>query len=423
MDEKRKAYLKERIPPFTPLTAMEEASRCLLCHEAPCSAGCPAGTDPAKFIRSIRFRNFKGAAETIRRNNILGGICARICPYDRTCEEACSRTGIDVPIQIGRLQRFITDFEKALDMRILSTPVATLEKVAVIGAGPAGLAAAAQLALMGYEVSLFEKNEKAGGVLSYGIVPGRLPQEIVDWEIRYIKDLGVEFVHQCQVGHQITLADLRKQGYQAFFLAMGLQQSRNIELPGMNLAGVDHALNFLARAKPAEGAVSVGEHAVIIGGGDVAMDCATTSKMLGNKVTIIYRRKKTDMPAMPTEVAHVLSLGVDLITESLPVALLGEENRLVAVRAKGIDGVSEHLIKADQVIFAIGQVFDEGNLAEGLERTEDGLICVSDQYGATSVSGVFAAGDAVNGGKSVVQAVADGKSAAEGINAWLAGRR
>ena len=153
-------YLEETIPPFTPFLAMEEASRCLLCYNPPCSEGCPADTNPGDFIRAIRFRNFKGAAEIIRSNNILGGVCARVCPYEKTCEAGCERSGIDKPIQIGRLQRFITDFEKTTNFQALDPPSATKEKVAMIGAGPASLSAAATLAMKGYPVTIFEEKEK-----------------------------------------------------------------------------------------------------------------------------------------------------------------------------------------------------------------------------------------------------------------------
>ena len=423
LEEKRKEYLKEVVPPFNPVTAMEEAARCLLCHDAPCSTGCPAGTDPGKFIRSIRFRNFKGAAETIRENNIMGSTCARVCPYGRTCEEACSRTGIDVPIQIGRLQRFATDFEQSLGMKVLEAPEATLEKVAVIGGGPAGLAAAANLAMKGYKVTIFEKNEKAGGVLTYGIVPGRLPQEIVDWEVQYVADLGVEFVYNCQVGKDLTYEEMKEQGFKAIFLAMGLQNSKPIELPGMDLEGAGYALEFLAAAKPSEGQLDVGEHVVIIGGGDVAMDCATTAKMLGNRVTVVYRRRKIDMPAYPAEVAHVQSIGVDFITETLPLEVLGENGKVRALKAQGKDGVSEFVLKADRVVLAIGQETDDVTFVDGIKLDEKKLVQASENTCTTNVEGVFAAGDVVNGGKTVVEAVAEGKTAADSIDAYLAAKR
>ena len=210
-------YTAEAVAGFTHRTAMEEAARCLLCHDAPCSQGCPAGTDPAKFIRSIRFRNVKGAAETIRENNILGGSCARVCPYDRLCEEACSRCGIDKPIQIGKLQRYAIEQEKVFKMKILKAPAKKkAAKVACVGAGPASLAAAAELAKAGYRVTIFEREEKAGGVLTYGIVPSRLPQAVVDHDIAQVKGLGVKF----EFGKEVKAADLEE--YDAVFVGTGL---------------------------------------------------------------------------------------------------------------------------------------------------------------------------------------------------------
>ena len=203
-------YLADSVAGFTPRTAMEEAARCLLCHDAPCSKGCPAGTDPAKFIRSIRFRNVKGAAETIRENNILGGTCAHVCPYNRLCEEACSRCGIDKPIQIGLLQRYAVEQEEALGMQILKAPAEKkAAKVACIGAGPASLACAAKLAQEGYEVTIFEAEAKAGGVLTYGIPEFRLPKDgVVQPEIENVKSLGVHIETNVIVGKSVTVDEL-----------------------------------------------------------------------------------------------------------------------------------------------------------------------------------------------------------------------
>ena len=186
-------YTAEAVAGFNHRTAMEEAARCLLCHDAPCSQGCPAGTNPAKFIRSIRFRNVKGAAETIRENNILGGTCARVCPYDRLCEEACSRCGIDKPIQIGKLQRYAIEQEELFGMKTLEAPAEKKGNVACVGAGHASLACAAELAKAGYAVTIIEREAKAGGVLTYGIVPSRLPQSVVDHDIAQVEGLGVKF--------------------------------------------------------------------------------------------------------------------------------------------------------------------------------------------------------------------------------------
>ena len=418
--EAKQKYLTEAEAPFTPRTVIEEAARCLLCHDAPCSNGCPAGTDPGKFIRSIRFRNFKGAVETVRENNILGGACARVCPYDRLCEEACSRTGIDKPIQIGKIQRYITDYEKAIGMKVLEAPEATKEKIAVIGAGPAGLAVAANLALKGYPVTIFEEKAAPGGVMTYGIVPARLPQEVVDTEIQYVKDLGVEFVLNCKIGKDVTIDELAAKGYAAFFMGIGMQLPKVLDIPGVELDGVTNAVDFLAAAKPNHGEVVVGENVVVIGGGDVAMDCATTAKLLGaKKVTVLYRRSLEEAPANKKEKEYVQSIGVTFATNFTPAEIIGKEGKAVAIKGAGTDGESMIQLKADQIVFAIGQEAEDATTIANIAINEKKLVVVDEATGKTNVANIFAAGDIVNGGKTVVEAVAKGKLAAESIDAYL----
>jgi len=418
--EAKQKYLTEAEAPFTPRTVIEEAARCLLCHDAPCSKGCPAGTDPGKFIRSIRFRNFKGAVETVRENNILGGACARICPYDKLCEEACSRTGIDKPIEIGKIQRFITDYEKAIGLKVLEAPAAAKEKVAVIGAGPAGLAVAANLALKGYLVTIFEEKAAPGGVMTYGIVPARLPQDVVDSEIQIVKDLGVEFQLNCKVGKDLTLDELKAKGYAAFFVGIGMQLPKMIEVPGMKFEGVTNAVDFLAAAKPSNGNIKIGENVIVIGGGDVAMDCAATAKLLGaKKVTILYRRSLEEAPANKKEKEYVQSLGVTFATNFTPAEIMGKDGNAVAIKGAGTDGESSIQLKADQIVFAIGQDAEDVKAIADVAVNEKKLIVVDEATCKTNVANIFAAGDIVNGGKTVVEAVAKGKAAADSIDAYL----
>ena len=262
-------YTAEAVAGFTHRTALEEAARCLLCHDAPCSKGCPAGTDPAKFIRSIRFRNVKGAAETIRENNVLGGTCARVCPYDNLCEEACSRCGIDRPIEIGKLQRYAIEQEKLFKMKTLEAPKEKKPgKVACVGAGPASLACAAELAKAGYKVTIFEREAKAGGVLTYGITPSRLPQSVVDHDIAQVKGLGVKFVFNTEAKAE----DL--EAFDAVFVGAGLWSpaldSHNFK--GANLKGVYSAIDFLKEARTKKKDFYPGKRVVVVGGGDVAID-------------------------------------------------------------------------------------------------------------------------------------------------------
>ena len=403
----------EAVAGFTHRTAMEEAARCLLCIDAPCSQGCPAGTDPGKFIRSIRFRNVKGAAETIRENNILGGTCARVCPYDRLCEEFCSRCGIDKPIQIGKLQRYAIEQEEAFNMQILKAPAEKKAgKVACVGAGPASLACASELAKAGYNVTIFEREAEAGGVLTYGIVPTRLPKKVVDHDIKMVKDLGVAF----EFNKEVKEADLTD--FDAVFVGVGLWGAKIPDIKGKDLKNVYAAVDFLKQARTLEDKFAPGENVIVVGGGDVAVDCAVSAKLAGAKnVRIVYRRTIEEAPANMTEFEYALSLGIGITTEMAPAELVGTDKVEFAM-FDGRDGVSGAKFKADAVVFAIGQGPEAVDGFAAVATDDKGSVKVSDQF-ETNNEKVFAAGDIVNGGKTVVEAVAEGKAAAASIMAYL----
>ena len=406
-------YTAEAVAGFTHRTAMEEAARCLLCHDAPCSKGCPAGTDPAKFIRSIRFRNDRGAAETIRENNILGGTCARVCPYDRLCEEACSRCGIDKPIEIGKLQRYAIEQEEAYGMKTLSAPEKKVGNVACVGAGPASLAVAAELAKAGYNVTILEREAKAGGVLTYGIVPSRLPQAVVDHDIAQVEGLGVKF----QFNTEVKAADL--DAYDAVFVGAGLWADNLTKIDGIELDGVYAAVDFLKEARTnAEGFNPV-KKVLVVGGGDVAVDCAVSAKLLGAEdVKIVYRRTLEEAPGNMTEFHYALSLGIGMTTGMAPAAVKGN-GKVEAVEFKGFrDEAAELTLSADTIVFATGQKAEDMAAVAGVKVTDKGTIA-ADDAGATDVEKIFAAGDIVNGGKTVVEAVAAGKVAAASMIAYL----
>ncbi|MFR4019566.1 MAG: FAD-dependent oxidoreductase, partial [Clostridia bacterium] len=335
-------YTAEAVAGFTHRTAMEEAARCLLCHDAPCSKGCPAGTDPAKFIRSIRFRNDRGAAETIRENNILGGTCARVCPYDRLCEEACSRCGIDKPIEIGKLQRYAIEQEEAYGMKTLSAPEKKVGNVACVGAGPASLAVAAELAKAGYNVTILEREAKAGGVLTYGIVPSRLPQAVVDHDIAQVEGLGVKF----QFNTEVKAADL--DAYDAVFVGAGLWADNLPKIDGIELDGVYAAVDFLKEARTKAEGFNPGKKVLVVGGGDVAVDCAVSAKLLGAEdVKIVYRRTLEEAPGNMTEFHYALSLGIGMTTGMAPAAVKGN-GKVEAVEFKGFrDEAAELTLSAD----------------------------------------------------------------------------
>jgi dihydropyrimidine dehydrogenase (NAD+) subunit PreT len=398
-------YLKEYEVGYTPRLVMEEASRCLLCHDAPCSKACPAGTDPAKFIRSVRFKNVKGAAETVRINNILGAICARVCPTERYCQQGCSRSGIDKPIDIGRIQRYVTDSEDLLKMNILEVKPRNGKKVAVIGSGPAGLSVAGYLAMEGYEVKVFEKEAKAGGYLRYGIPEYRLPSSVVDKEIKRIEKLGVAI----ECNHPVEDVKALKKEFDAVVVAVGHSKGKVLPM----FAGkrfVKTAVDFLHEAKRRKGNVKVPEHVLVIGGGDVAMDTVTTLKLLGVKqVTDVVYETFSEFKASKKELEGAQKEGVSIIDGYVPVALKGKKvvftHRFVPAKLE---------VKADMIILAVGQYTEAGllgyevNKLQEIEKTEPG---------------VFACGDVSKGGeKTVVYAVRSGKEVAYAVKKYLGGK-
>lgn len=409
----KRGYLEEAVQPLNLRTALEEAGRCIVCHDAPCSKACPAGTDPARFIRSLKFRNVKGAVETIRTNNALAGSCAKVCPYDQLCQEACSRCGIDKPVQIGRIQSFLVEQEKAFDMKIVKAPAEKKTgKVACVGAGPASLTVASQMASAGYDVTVMEREAKAGGVLTYGIVPARLPQSVVDFDIQLIEELGVQF----QFNTQPKAADL--EAYDAIFVGTGLWDANVPEIEGGDLDGVYSAIDFLKQAREKQADFKIGDRVIVVGGGDVAMDCAVTAKLLGvSDVRILYRRSIEEAPADMNEIQYATSLGIGMTTGAYPVALKGD-GKLKTVEAAGFyDKEAKMSLSADTIVFATGQKAEAQSGIGALEQDAKGLI-KTDENGFAG-SKYFAGGDIVHGGKTVVEAVAAGKKAAAAMIAYL----
>lgn len=406
----KKVYQEEYELPFTPLTVIHEASRCLLCYDAPCSKACPAQTNPAKFIRSVRFRNFKGAAETVRENNALGSICARVCPTEKLCQQGCSRSGIDRPIEIGKIQRYVTDFEDACGMKVLKKGAKNLGKVAIIGSGPAGLQAAATLTQIGYDVTVFEKNKKCGGWLRYGIPEYRLPSDILDKEIARIENTGVKFV----TGKEIKDLQPLKNEYRAILLAVGASYGRNLPLFENN-KNVELAVDVLAKIKDKKGKISVPQNVLIVGGGDVAMDVATSLKLIGSKsVTVVAREQAFEFPASKKELNDARDCDVSVIDGYTPVAVDGN-----TVTFKHVALDASLTIKADKIILAIGQI---ANLESFNQiKAEKGIVHTVNYQ--TDDKQIFAAGDIVNGDKLVVSAVRYGKEAAHAIHEYLGGNK
>ena len=403
-----RGYSDETQQGYTMDTVMEEAQRCLLCLDAPCSAACPAGTDPARFIRSVRFRNLKGAAETIRENNAIGGVCARVCPTERYCQQACSRCGIDRPIDIGGIQRFVTDFEETVGMEILKTGAANGKKIGIIGSGPSGLQAAAALLGLGYEVHIYEKSEKAGGYLRYGIPEYRLPERVVDREIEKIEKMGAEFHCGTDIGTDCTMDEL-KETYDAVLVAAGASVGKWLPMFEGN-DRTETAVEFLARVKAKGGKEEVPDHVVVIGGGDVAMDAATTLKRLGAKrVTDVADEELCEFLASEKELEGARQAGVTIIDGYIPEQVDGNT---VTFKHRHMD--ARLCLGADKIILAVGQKPDVKSL--GLEM--EGNEAKADGY-RTADPEVFVTGDLAEGDKTVVWAVRKGKEAAQAIHESL----
>ena len=405
-----KKYSQELVQGYTMSTVMEEAQRCLLCHDAPCSNACPAGTDPAKFIRSVRFRNFKGAAETIRSNNALGAACARICPTERYCEQGCSRCGIDKPINIGGIQRFVTDFEEQCGMKVLERGPANGKKIGIIGSGPAGLQAAATLLQLGYEVDIYEKGAKAGGFLRTGIPEYRLPDAVVDTEVARIAELGANFLYCREVGKDVSMEEL-KEKYDAVLVAVGIGRPQMLEMFEGNPYAVP-AVTFLAEVDERQGEVELPDNALVIGGGDAAMDVSATLKLLGvQNVTTVTRKELSDFRASKVELETARAQGVTIVDGYAPVAV---EGKVVTFRHRRLN--SELKIEADKIILAVGQSTDADQLGLPIVKNE------VDFDGFQADGKGFVAGDIAKGDKTAVWAVRKGKAAAYAIHNFVGGR-
>ena len=424
---------------YTMDLAMAEAARCLLCHEPPCSDGCPAATDPGRFIRQLRLRNLKGAAATIKRNNVLGASCGVLCPTRNLCQRACSATDIDRPIDIGGLQRFIIEQAREIGFQPLVAGDPTGRNVAVVGGGPSGLSCAASLAQAGCDVTVFEQRDRPGGILQFVLPEHRMARDILDAEVQDVIDLGVAFVCGRAVTSREELEGLFDEGFDAVYLATGAWEPVRLDLPGGDADGIEDAIDFLVRSKadPAGTTARVeGREVAVIGGGDTAMDVAVSALNRGaSDVYVLYRRSLQQMPGDEDEKLDALAAGVHFVILTAPVGYVVEDGRVAGVivqrtrlgepDASGrrspvpIPG-TEHVVPASLVVEAIGLRPPTAIRQLDVVSFDDGSrIVVAADSGATARTGVFAGGDAVRGPSLVVDAVADGKRAAAAIVAAL----
>jgi len=422
---------REIHPPLEPEAALVEANRCLYCFDAPCSAACPTHIDVPRFIKKIATGNLRGSALGILDANILGASCSRVCPVDVLCEGACVLHRYNKqPIEIGRLQRRAMDhfYSNGAKLPFLPGPQRTI-KVACIGAGPASLACAAELRKHGYGVTIFESRALPGGLNTYGVAEYKLRPSDSLREVELIQSLGVEFRFGVNVGDAMTVEELEKT-YAAVFLAVGLGPAEPLGLPGEELNHVVDALNFIADYKTAQ-TISVGRKVAVIGGGNTAIDAANAALRLGSEeVYMVYRRSEREMPAFRFEYENAKLEGVRFRFQTQPVAILpaglecvrmelGAPDQSGRRKPEPVPG-SNFLIECGMVILAVGQSRFLQLLSEfrGIELRA-GNVVVDPETGQTSNPRYYAGGDCVNGGREVVDAVAEGKRAGIAMAKWL----
>ncbi|MER1988105.1 NAD(P)-dependent oxidoreductase [Solibacillus sp. FSL H8-0523] len=420
---------------LTTYAATVEANRCLYCYDAPCIQACPTSINIPSFIKKIASNNMKGSARVIMESNPVGASCARVCPTIELCEGACVLNSEEKPIQIGHLQRYATDWLRESNVKLFTPKPANGKKIAIIGSGPAGLSAARELALLGYSVTIYEADEKAGGLNYYGIVSFRLPQDVVEWEVQQVQNLGVEIKTNTKIGEDVLVDDLLA-NFDRIIVAVGMGKVPMLGIEGEDLEGVYDAIDFVKESKASFTDKVLGKKAVVIGAGNTAIDAATCSVRLGaEQVQIVYRRTSKEMTAYDFEYDFAKQDGVEFRWLTLPKRIIGDENgkvigmECVKMKLTGIENGkgslteiphSEFVIETDAVIRAIGQS-KQYELIEhlGLANTR-GVIDVDMNSLKTSNPKIYACGDAIFGNgygeATVVSAAQQGKDSAYAIH-------
>ena len=425
--------LAELLPPLTDQEALVESNRCLFCYDAPCTHACPTHIDIPRFIKKISTDNVVGSAATILEANLLGATCARVCPVQELCEGACVLGAEHKPIMIGRLQRFATDHIAAHGIDIFRPGLPTGKTIAVIGAGPAGLSCAGELAKLGHRVTIFEKRQLAGGLSTYGIISLREPVPVSLAEVESVRRLGVEIRTGIGLGEDLQLPDLQD-NYTAVFLAVGLGAT-----PALGIPGEEHILDgleYIEASKRNAAALRVGKHVAVIGAGNTAIDCATVARRLGaERATIVYRRTQKEMSAYRHEFEFAKGEGIEFRFLAQPTRVIATQTGVAGLECASVSlgpvdrsgrpapspvPDSAFLIPADQIVKAIGQ--EKWPWAGSLQLVTDRGFLKVDENLETSIPGVYAGGDSVRarGSCSTVMAVQDGKLAAAAIHRKLA---
>ncbi len=432
---------------LTPEQAVQEAKRCLDCANPTCMEGCPVGIYIPKFIKNIERGEFLQAAITLKETSALPAVCGRVCPQERQCESKCIHLKMNKEsVAIGHLERFAADYERTSGK--ISVPVCAPHngiKIAVVGSGPAGLAFAGDMAKLGYEVVVFEALHEIGGVLKYGIPEFRLPNEIVDVEIHNLQAMGVHFITNCIVGKTISIQDLEDDGFKGVFVASGAGLPRFMDIKGENLVGIMSSNEYLTRVNLMDAAnpdsdtpVYKGKKVAVIGGGNTAMDSIRTARRLGaDKAMIVYRRSEQEMPARLEEVKHAKEEGIEFLTLHNPIEYLGNEqgrvtHMMLQVMELGepdasgrrspveLPGVTK-LVEVDEVVVSVGVSPNPliPQSVKGLEVTKWGTVVVNQETMQSAVPIIFAGGDIVRGGATVILAMGDGRKAAKAMDEWI----
>lgn len=427
--------------------AMQEAKRCLDCANPTCMQGCPVGIYIPKFIKQIEIGDFSAAARTLKETSALPAVCGRVCPQEKQCEAQCIHTKMKKDaVAIGNLERFAADYERQSgNISVPQVAPANGKKIAVVGSGPAGLSFAGDMAKMGYDVTVFEALHEIGGVLKYGIPEFRLPNAIVDVETDNLRTIGVKFITNCIVGKTITIDDLKADGFQGVFVASGAGLPRFMNIKGENFVGVMSSNEYLTRVNLMDAAsedsdtpVFLGKKVAVIGGGNTAMDSVRTARRLGaEKSMIVYRRSEEEMPARLEEVKHAKEEGIEFMTLRNPVEFIGNEQGRVTHMVLQVMELGEpdasgrrspvevpgktETIEVDEVIISVG-VSPNPLIPQsviGLEVTKWGTIVVNNDTMQTEIPMIFAGGDIVRGGATVILAMGDGRKAAAAMHEWL----
>lgn len=434
--EEYEANFADIHPPYENITAAKvDANRCLFCYDAPCMKSCPTSIDVPKFIKQIATENIKGSAKTIFSSNIMGAGCSKVCPVEKLCEGACVYNLLEEePIPIAKLQRYSTELAMENKWKLFERKPSVNKKVAIVGAGPAGLSCAHSLSKEGIDVTIYEKESKGGGLMTYGIAAYKVTPQFCEDEVNYILSIGgIEVKYNQKLGKDFTLVQLKKE-FDAVYLGIGVGVARQLDIPGEDLEGVEDAIHFIydLRSK-GYSAIPVGDKVAVIGMGMTAIDAATQAKRLGAKeVTMLYRRTEEEMPCTKHELDIAMLDGCEIIWLAAPKEVKGVDGKVTELvctkmklgepdasgRRSPVDTGETFSLEVDMVIKAAGQTPFETLINELKIQNTKGKISIDDNC-STTIKGVFAGGDAVNGGKEVVDAVQAGKDGAAAILLYL----